>query len=40
MTGSVADNGKVKPPKKLKDEHYRFIDECMADDDELTAVLF
>ena len=37
MTGSVADNRKVKPPKKLKDEHYRFIDECMADDDELTA---
>ena len=36
-TGSVADNRKVKPPKKLKDEHYRFIDECMADDDELTA---
>ena len=37
MTGSVADNRKVKPPKKLKDEHYRFIDECMADDDKLTA---
>ena len=37
LTGSVADHRTVKPPKKLKDEHYRFIDECMATDDELTA---
>ena len=37
MTGSVAGHRTVKPPRKLTDEHYRFIDECMADDDELTA---
>ena len=34
---SVADHRTVKPPRKLKDEHYRFIDACMATDDELTA---
>ena len=27
----------MKPPRKLTDEHYQFLDECMADDDELTA---
>ena len=37
MTGSVADHRTVKPPRKLGDEHYRFIDDCMASDDELTA---
>jgi len=37
ITGSVADHRTVKPPTKLTDEHYRFLDECMADDDELTA---
>ena len=26
----------MKPPRKLGDEHYRFIDDCMASD-ELTA---
>ena len=36
-TGSVADHQTVKPPRKLTDEHYHFIDDCMADDDELTA---
>jgi transposase len=37
LTGSVADHRTIKPARKLKDEHYRFIDECMATDDELTA---
>ena len=37
ITGSVADHRTVKPPRKLSDEHYRFLDECMANDDELTA---
>ena len=27
----------MKPPRKLTDEHYHFIDDCMADDDELTV---
>ena len=36
-TGSVADRRSTRPRKKLKDEQYRFIDECMAEDDELTA---
>ena len=36
-TGSVRDYRTVKPARKLKDKHYRFIDECMANDDELTA---
>ena len=36
-TGSVADRRSTRPRKKLKDEKYRFIDECMAEDDELTA---
>ena len=29
MTGSVAGHRTVKPPRKLTNEHYRFIDECM-----------
>ena len=37
MTMSVADHRIVKPPRKLTDEHYRFIDDCMAKDDELTV---
>ena len=37
ITGSVADHRTVKPPRKLTDEHHRFLNECMADDDELTA---
>ena len=36
-TGSVADHQTAKPPRKLTDEHNHFIDDCMADDDELTA---
>ena len=36
MTRLVAGNPTVKPSRKLKDEHYRFIDECMANN-ELTA---
>ena len=27
----------MKPPRKLGDEHYCFIDDCMASDNELTA---
>ena len=37
ITGPVADHRTVKPLRKLTDEHYRFLDECMANDDELTA---
>ena len=37
VTGSVADHRTVKLPKKLSNAHYRFIDDCMAEDDELTA---
>ena len=40
-TGLVADTRvdkrSTRPRKKLTDEHYRFIDERMAEDDELTA---
>ena len=36
-TGSVADRRTVRPPRKLREEHYRFIDDCVASDDELTA---
>ena len=36
-TGSVADCQTVKPARKLGDEHYHFIDDCMASDDELTT---
>ena len=36
-TGSVADKRSTRPRKKLTDEHYRFINERMAEDDELTA---
>lgn len=36
-TGSVADYRPIPRPKKLKNEHYRFIDEKMAENDELTA---
>ena len=37
MTGSMADCQTVKPPRKLDDQHYRFINVCTANDDELTA---
>ena len=36
-TRSVADRRTGKPPRKLGDEHYCFIDGCMASDNELTA---
>ena len=31
----MADRRTVKPPRKLDNQHYRFIDDCMAEDDEL-----
>ena len=37
LTGSVADRRIYKPPKKLNDAHYRFIDNAMAENDELSA---
>ena len=37
-TGSVADEQKTKWPRKLQDEHYRFIDDTMAENDELTSL--
>ena len=36
-TGSVADRRTTTPKKKLTDDHYRFIDDRMAENDELTA---
>ena len=36
-TGSMADHRTVKPPRKLDNQHYHFIDDRMANDDELTA---
>ena len=36
--GSVADYQIMKPPRKLTEWHYRFIDDCMASDDELTTM--
>jgi len=37
LTGSVADNRTYKPLKKLNNTHYRFIDNAMAENDELSA---
>lgn len=37
-TGSVADHRTIPARRKLKDEHYRFIDERMAENDQLTAL--
>ena len=37
LTGSVADRHTYKPPKKLNDVHYRFIDNAMTENDELSA---
>ena len=37
MTGSVLGYQTGKPLKKLIDKHYRFIDDYMAEDNELTA---
>ena len=31
----MVDRRTVKPPRKLDNQHYRFIDDCMAEDDEL-----
>ena len=36
-TGSVADERKTKRPRKLQDEHYRFIDDAMVENDKLTS---
>ncbi len=36
-TGSVANIPARRPPKKLQDVHYRFIDDAMAENDELSA---
>lgn len=36
-TGSVRDCRTWKPPRKLQDMHLRFIDQAMANDDELTS---
>ena len=35
--GSVADERKTRRPRKLGDEHLRFIDDAMAENDELTS---
>ena len=37
LTGLVADRRTYKPLKKLNDAHYRFIDNAMAENDELSA---
>ena len=37
MSGSVVDYQTGKPLRKLIDKHYRFIDDCMEEDNELTA---
>ena len=36
-TWSVADRRTVTPPRKLDNQHYHFINDCMANDDDLTA---
>ena len=36
-TGLVADRRTYKPLKKLNDAHYRFIDNAMAENNELSA---
>ena len=33
----MLDNRTYKPPRTLGEEHLRFIDECMADNPELTG---
>ena len=37
QTGSVADRRRTRPVKKLNDAHYRFIDNAMSQDDELSC---
>ncbi len=37
QTGSVADHRTYKPPRKLQDTHYRFIDDAMVENEELSA---
>ena len=34
--GSVTDARKARQPHKLQEEHYRFIDDAMAENDQLT----
>ena len=36
LTGSVADRHTYKPPKRLNDAHYRFMDNVMVENDELS----
>ena len=37
-TGSVADERKTRRSRKLEDEHLRFVDDAMAENDELTSL--
>jgi len=37
LTGLVADRRIYKPPKKLNDAYYRFIDNAITENDELSA---
>ena len=37
LTDSVADRRTYKPPKKLNDAHYRFINNAVAENDELSS---
>ena len=37
LTGSVADRPRRHKPRILTDEQIRFLDDCMAEDDELPA---
>jgi len=36
-TGSVVDRPRARVPKKLRNQHYAFIDQCLENDDELTT---
>jgi len=38
LTGSVADRRTYKPLKKLNDAHYGFIDNAMAENEELSTL--
>ena len=37
ITGSVADDRKKKQPQKFQDEHFHFVNDVMAENDELTS---
>ena len=39
LSGSIADHQTIRAKKKIADEHYRFIDECTAENEELTAYI-